>query len=440
MDKKVVLVGAGSASFGPSTISDLFLSETLTGSTIVLHDIDKDKLEMMYELSLKENEIRNNKFSIQRTTKRKDAFKGADFIISSIEVGDRFPLWRQDRKIPRKYGSTQILGECGGPGGTFHAFRIIPPIVEIVQDAEKICPNAFFINFSNPMSRVCLAIKRSTPRLKFIGLCHQIGFFNYHFPKMLDMSFKDLKMTVVGLNHFGFLLGLEDWKTEQDLMPQFHSKAMKYFLQHEDRFMFSTLTFEVYKKFGYFPHSGDNHLGEYIQFGEEFTKEQDMLDWIDRAEEFGKAIYYRFSKGYKRLNKGRYSKKGILLKVPSGERAVPIIEEILTDKKKYESSVNIPNDGLINNLPQDLVIEGPAIVDKEGVHGIKIGNIPKNIAALLRIEATVQDLCIEAVLNRSKDLAIASLAIDPNVGSFEKADRIFNEMYSLQKEFLPRFK
>ena len=440
MDKKVVLVGAGSASFGPSTISDLFLSETLTGSTIVLHDIDKDKLEMMYELSLKENEMRNNKFNIERTTKRTDAFKGADFIISSIEVGDRFPLWRQDREIPRKYGSTQILGECGGPGGTFHAFRIIPPIVEIVQDAEKICPNAFFINFSNPMSRVCLAIKRSTQNLKFVGLCHQIGFFNLHLPKMLDMSLKDLKMTVVGLNHFGFLLGLEDWNTGRDIMPQFHSKAMNYFLQHEDRYMFSTLTFEVYKKFGYFPHAGDNHLGEYIQFGEEFTKEQDMLDWIDRTEEFGDAIYHRFSNGYKRLKKGRYSKKGILLKVPSGERAVPIIEEILTDKKKYESSVNIPNDGLIDNLPQDLVIEGPAIVDKEGVHGVKIGNIPKNIAALLRIEATIQDLCIEAVLKKSKELAIAALAVDPNVGSFEKADNIFNEMYSLQKEFLPRFK
>jgi len=225
MDKKIVLVGAGSTSFGPSSLSDLFLSENLTGSTIVLHDIDKNKLDMMYELCLKENEMRNNKFIFERTTKRKDAFKGADFIISSIEVGDRFPLWRQDRKIPRKYGSTQILGECGGPGGTFHAFRIIPPIVEIVQDAEKICPNAFFINFSNPMSRVCLAIKRATQNLKFVGLCHQIGFFNLHFPKMLNMSFKDLKMTVVGLNHFGFLLGLENWKTEVDLMPQFHSKA-----------------------------------------------------------------------------------------------------------------------------------------------------------------------------------------------------------------------
>ncbi|MFX1337153.1 MAG: hypothetical protein ACFFDK_00945 [Promethearchaeota archaeon] len=440
MDKKIVLVGAGSTSFGPATINDLFFSEVLTGSTITLHDIDKEKLEMIYELCIKENQMRNNKFNIERTTKRKDAFKDADFIISSIEVGKRYPLWRQDREIPRKYGSTQILGECGGPGGTFHAFRIIPPIIDIAQDAEKVCPNAFFINFSNPMSRVCLAIKRSTQKLNFIGLCHQIGFFNLHFPKILNMKLKALKMTVVGLNHFGFLLGLEEWNSGKDLMPQFHSKALDYFKEHEDRFMFSTLTFEVYKKFGYFPHAGDNHMGEYLQFGEEFTKEQDMIDWIDRTEDFGEAIFYRVSIGYKRLKKNRYIKKGILLGAPSGERAIPIIEEILTDKKKYESSVNIPNEGLIDNLPQDLVIEGPAIVDGEGVHGVKIGNIPKNIAALLRIEATIQDLCVEAVLKRSKEYAIAALAVDPNVGSFEMADNIFNEMYSLQKEFLPQFK
>jgi alpha-galactosidase len=440
MVKKIVLVGAGSTSFGPATINDLFFSELLTGSTITLHDIDKEKLEMIYELCIKENEMRNNKFNIKRTTNRKDAFKDADFIISSIEVGERYAFWRQDREIPRKYGSTQILGECGGPGGTFHAFRIIPHIVEIAQDAESICPKAFFINYSNPMSRVCLAIKRSTQNLKFIGLCHQIGFLNLHLPKMLDVKLRDLKMRVVGLNHFGFLLGLEHWNSGKNLMPQFHSKAMEYFKKHEHKFIFSTLTFEIYKKFGYFPHPGDNHLGEYLQFGEEFTKEQDMVDWIDRTEEFGEAIFYRVMKGYKRLKKNRYSKRGILFGIPTGERAIPIIEEILTDKKKYESSVNIPNDGLINNLPQDLVIEGPAIVDKDGVHGIKIGNIPKNIAALLRIEATIQDLCVDAVLKRSKDLAIVALAVDPNVGSFEMADNIFNEMYSLQKKYLPQFK
>ena len=162
MKKKIVLIGAGSTSFGPSMFTDLYLSKILDGSTIVLHDIDKEKLEIIYELLTIENELRNNKFIIERTNNRRKALKNADFIINSIEVGNRMELWRQDYKVPRDYGSTQVLGENGGPGGTFHSFRVIPPIIEIVKDVEKICPNAFFINFSNPMSRVCLAIKRCT--------------------------------------------------------------------------------------------------------------------------------------------------------------------------------------------------------------------------------------------------------------------------------------
>ena len=166
MDKKIVLVGAGSTSFGPSTFLDLYQSDVLSGSTVVLHDINKEHLEIIFELIETENKIHNDKFNVEHTTNRKNALKGADFVISSIEVGDRFKLWREDYEIPRKYGSTQILGECGGPGGTIHAFRIIPPIVEIVKDVEEICPAAFFINFSNPMARVCLAIKRTAPNLK----------------------------------------------------------------------------------------------------------------------------------------------------------------------------------------------------------------------------------------------------------------------------------
>jgi len=165
-----------------------------------------------------------------------------------------------------------------------------------------------------------------------------------------------------------------------------------------------------------------------------------MLDWIDLMDQVGKAVYSRVTRYHKRLKRGRYTKKGSLNTIPSGERAISIIEEILTDNKTYESSVNIPNTGLVENLPQDLIIEGPVIVDKDGVHGVKIGNLPKNIAALLRIEATIQDLCVEAVLKRSKELALACLAIDTNVGSFEMAESIFNEMYELQKKYLPKFK
>ncbi len=440
MEKKIVLVGAGSTSFGPSMFNDLYLSIILEGSTIVLHDINKEKLKIVYELLTFENERLGNKFNIQWTTNRAKAFEDADFIINSIEVGDRFPLWWQDYEIPRKHGSTQILGECGGPGGNFHAWRIITPIIEIVKDIEKICPHAFFINFSNPMSRVCLAIKRATKNLKFIGLCHQIGFLDHHLPIMLNIKLEELKMKVAGLNHFAFLLGLEDLSNGRDLMPDFNARAMNYFKNNEDRFEFSTLTFEIYKRFGYFPYVGDNHLGEYLQFAEEFTKTQDMIDWIKHTDQFNQNIYELITHYYKRFKKGRLARIGPLFKEPSGERAIPIIEALITDRNSYESAVNIPNDGLITNIPEDLVIEISTRVNKQGVHGVKIGELPKSIAALLRIEASIQDLCVDAVLKKSKELALTCLAIDPNVGSFEMAENIFNEMSDLQKNYLPKFR
>jgi len=461
MDKKIVLVGAGSVSFGPSTFTDIYLSDLLPGSTIVLHDINKNKLEMIYELLIAENKIIGNKFNIERTTNRATAFKGADFIISSIEIGDRYELWRQDYEIPREYGSTQILGECGGPGGSLHAFRIIPDIIEIVKDADKICPDAFFINFSNPMSRVCLAIKRVVENLRFCGLCHQIGAMHRHLPHIVDDSLqpenlegvgslkkieiwenaeKNIRMKVAGLNHFAFLMDAEDLRTGENLMQKFEERAWDYFENHDDRFEFSDLTLEVYRRFGWFPYVGDNHLGEYLQFGEEFTETQDMIDWIDQADDGGVAIYNRIMRYSKRLKKGTYPKRGMLRKTPSGERAISIIEAILSDKESYEVAVNIPNKGIVDNLPKDLVIECSAKVNKEGVHGIKHGNIPKSIASILRIEASVQDLCVTAILKKSKELAIACLAIDPNVGSFEMAEQIFNDMKEKQSKYLSYLK
>ncbi|MBY9014259.1 MAG: hypothetical protein KGD68_01065 [Candidatus Lokiarchaeota archaeon] len=439
MKCKIVLIGAGSTSFGPSTLLDLFQSEFLHGSTIVLHDIDKEHLNIIYELITTENKIHNDKFIIEHTTNRRDALKGADFIINSIEVGNRFKLWREDYKIPRKYGSKQILGECGGPGGTMHAFRIVPPIVDIVKDVEDICPNALFINFSNPMARVCLAIKRTTPNLKFIGLCHQIGALIYHLPQMLNKNLENLKLKPYGLNHFGFLMGLEEISSGMDLMPKFNKIALEYFKKQEHKFEFSSLTFEVFKRFGYFPYVGDNHLGEYLQFGEEFTETQDMVDWINRTEKHGERIYRKVMRNYKRLKEGKYLKKGMHSKGISGERAVPIIEAIITNQPSYESAVNIPNDGIIENLPQDLIVECPVTISKSGIRGVKWGKLPINIAAVLRIEASIQDLCVEAILTKSKEVAINALAIDPNVGSFEIAERIFTEMKELQSEFLPKF-
>ncbi len=441
MDIKIVLIGAGSPAFGPPTFIDLNRSEILDGSTITLVDTDENKLQMVYEVVSEDNKKIGNKFTIESTTNREKALKGADFIINSTEHGDRFELRWQDNTIPRKHGTTERMGENGGAGGFFHSARQIPEIVKIAKDVQRICPDAFFINYSNPVSRICLALKREVPKLKMLGLCHQIGLLtSHHIQAMLNRDLNEMQLITGGLNHFAFLLGLKDLKSGVDLIPEFNIKCMEYFKDKWDRFHFADLTFEIYKMFGWFPYVGDNHICEYLQIGSQYTTQQDLTDWITMMEQANKGGTDRFKRYHKRLKKGRYPKKGMLLKEPSGERAIPIIEAIIKDSNSYEIAVNIPNNGIIDNLPQDLVIECSGTVNKEGVHGVKLGNIPKNIAAILRIEASIQDLCVEAILQESKQLAIDCLAIDVNCGSFEMAEAIFNEMKGVQKKYLPNFK
>ena len=169
-EQRIVLIGAGSVQFGLGTIADVLLSKHLVGSTIVLHDINPQSLQQVEEVAKNAIEIREMDAHLEATTSRTQALEGADHVIISIEVGDRFELWEQDYEIPLKHGSRQTYGENGGPGGLFHSLRIIPPIVEICKDANDLCPEALIFNLSNPMSRICLAIHREFPNLNIIGL------------------------------------------------------------------------------------------------------------------------------------------------------------------------------------------------------------------------------------------------------------------------------
>lgn len=438
MKRKIVLIGAGSSVFGPSMFSDLYLNDNLDGSTIVLVDIDAEKLEMIYDILCNENEQAGKKFVLERTTDRRVALHDADFVISSVEP-KRFHFRWQDHSIPLKHGARTRMGECGGPGGFFHSARIIPIVMDIMRDVNEICPDAYFINFSNPVARISLAAHRLFPDIKYVGLCHQIEFLNNHLPKMFDCELDELKITVTGLNHFGFLIGLEKWKSGEDLMPEFNHRCLEYFKDKWDKFGFDQFTFEVFERFGYFPHPGDNHLCEYIQFADEFVLVEDLKEWIQLMEESGKSVDRKIRRYHRKLSEGKSPKKSLLRSTPSGEQAIPIIEAIVTNTRMYDPSVNIPNSGLVTNLPQNLVIETPAWIDGDGIHGIKIGDLPKNIAGLLRIEATIQDMCVEAILQKSKSLAINCLSMDTKVGSISMAEKIFDELYTMQKDYLPKF-
>lgn len=169
---KIVFIGVGSMSFGVNVFKDLFICKEFSGSTLSLVDIDKDNLERMYSLAVKMNDHLGSGLIIERTVNRREVLPGAGFVINSIAV-DRLNLWKQDFEVPKKYGIRHVLGENGGPGALFHTMRNVPIIMDIVHDMEELCPDAYFMNFSNPESRIILAISRYS-KIKNLGLCHGI--------------------------------------------------------------------------------------------------------------------------------------------------------------------------------------------------------------------------------------------------------------------------
>ncbi len=444
MNKRIVLIGAGSAQFGFGTLGDIFQSETLRGCTIVLHDINAVSLAQVKETAFDFLSQKNLNFHITATTNRVEAFQGADYLIISIEAGDRFKYWEEDWRVPQQYGSRQVYGENGGPGGLFHALRIIPPILEICADAQRICPDAWIFNYSNPMSRICTTVTKAFPGLKFIGLCHEIASLPQYLPLILGVPYKSLEVRAAGLNHFSAILTAKYLETGQDAYPDILARAPALFermpkmeavykyiketgVKPDDFETLSTFETEAWsehrlfkvilEKFGLFPVTSDSHFGEYIQWAADVVDHKGILD------------FYRFYKDF-------LSKVEPLIELKLKERVVPIIEGILTNSGYVEEAVNLPNNGLIADLPDWIVVEVPAVVNKEGIHGLEMGHLPKGFAGLLLNQVAVHDLTAEAVLKKSRAAALQALLVDPNVQQFHGVEAMLENMIEYQRPWL----
>jgi len=236
MSTKIVLIGAGSAMFGLGTLGDIFREAQLEGSTIVLHDINPQTLKATHRESQMYIEKQGLKFDLIPTTDRKEAVQDADFCIISIEVGDRYALWEQDWKVPLQYGIHQVYGENGGPGGFFHAMRIIPPILNICEDIAVMAPEAMVINLSNPMIRISHSVLTLFPDLRYVGLCHEIAQLVHHLPILLGIKSNDLAIKAGGLNHFSVLVEATHKDTGEDLYPIISDKGPEYFRKAENYF------------------------------------------------------------------------------------------------------------------------------------------------------------------------------------------------------------
>ena len=454
---KIALFGAGSAQFGYGTLGDIFQSKILGGTEIALMDINPISLKNVESTAV--NFIEQNKlpYTVTATTSADEALRNADFVIISIEVGNRFELWNMDWKIPQEFGIHQVYGENGGPGGMFHALRIIPPILEICSKIDKICPEATVFCYSNPMTAIVTTVLRKYPRMKFIGMCHEIASLERYLPDILSTDFSNLKLRSAGLNHFSILLEASYRDTGKDAYPDIRTKAPIFFKDEPGfsdilaytrktgilpetegsvkRFLADskdhqiikrdwkdrTLFMEILSRFNYMPITSDSHLGEYIGWAWETADLQGILDFYS---------FYRYSLST------RESKIELKLK----ERVVPVIEGIFSDSGYEESAVNILNKEFIPGLPEWIAVEVPATVHASGLKGISFNNYPKGFESLLRNYTGVYDLTAEAVLTGKKEYIIQALLVNPVVNNIKRLDEMVNTMLTQQKEWLEYIK
>lgn len=449
---KIVLVGAGSLQFGTGMLGDLFQSPAMAGADIVLHDINEPAANRMLELASKYISETGANFTLSATSDLKSALKGARFVVISIEVGDRFALWDLDWKVPQQYGINQVYGENGGPGGLFHALRIIPPILDICQNVVDICPDAAVFNYSNPMSRICTTVHKKFPDLEFVGMCHEIASLERHLPPLLGVERADIHYRAGGLNHFSVMTDLTYTKDGSDAYADMRAKASDYFgnspgysevlkLTREtgqsietegwididlaqcdkvrpwsDRWLFAF----VLETFGALPITYDSHFGEYIQWAHDCSDHQGILDFY---------TYYRDFLG-KTPPKIEHKLK---------ERVVPIMEALLGGPTYEEAAVNIPNKGFIKNLPDWICVEVPAVIDQKGLHGIAV-DIPVGVRGLLSNQIGVHEMTAEAILNQSRDFVVQALLVDPTVTKSKGITSLVDHMITEQSPWLSYLK
>jgi alpha-galactosidase len=438
---RIVLIGAASASFGPAMIADAVLTPELCGSTLALVDIDAERLETMAAYARKLNEAAGTGLVIEHTTERREALPGADFVITAVAIR-RNDLWKLDFQIPHKHGIKQVLGENGGPGGLSHALRNIPVILEIAHDMETLCPDAWLLNFSNPESRIALALDRYTD-IRYAGLCHGIGMGYESVGRITGIPADDLVGIAAGLNHFCWFLDLRRKSTREDVYPLLREKDTTYDPEYYP------LTRRMFRTYGLYPHPSDDHIGEYLSFAwEDCGLHGYDFEGADRGREASWERIERIAAGAevvplpeKRVEDGRVTwahDRACIHR--SGEFAFPIIVAMTENRHQFIEAVNIRNDGAIANLPPWAVVEVPAVAGADGLRAVQVGELPDGIAALLNTQVHVQDLVVEAAVHGSRDLALQALLADPVVQSARAAEACLDELLTTHAPYLPRFR
>jgi alpha-galactosidase/6-phospho-beta-glucosidase family protein len=437
---RICFIGGGSYNWMPKLLGDLALTPELEG-TVVLHDINQTALDDIQRYGRKAIAKADSHFTIDTTTDLERGLEGADFVVITITTGG-LETMGLDLGIPEKYGIYQSVGDTVGPGGLSRALRNVPVMVGIAQTMERVCPNAWMLNLTNPLTVLTRVVGMTAPRIKAMGLCHELFGVRGGLMRMFGGSVGDFEMRVAGVNHLIWLLdmtirgqdGLQmvrDFVAEGRAVPMPPGRGA----WHEpfvDRWKLKLQLFDLY---GALPAAGDRHLAEFFPYF--------LTEATGRGEDFG-VLLTTIPDRRQQVATARAAVhaaiQGELPPLSRSPEATADIVSAVANGRSMRTIVNLPNTGQIDNLPRGAVVETLAEITSAGAQPLTVGAIPPGVLSTLQPHVVNQEMIAVAALEGDRQLALQAMVNDPLVPSLEIARRMLDELIEAHSEFLPQFK
>jgi alpha-galactosidase len=427
---KIVLIGAGSVVFAKTLLADILSFPALQQSTLSLVDVNVDRLQLIAAYTRRLIEQQRLPARLQVTVDRREALAGADYVITVIQVGGS-RAYELDMQIPARYGVNQAVGDTIGPGGVLRGLRSIPVLLQIARDIEELCPDAWLLNYTNPMAINVWALYQAS-RVRVLGLCHSVQGTAAYLARVMGIRYGRLRYWAAGINHLSWFLQLRC--DGRDLYPLLKRKMRDPSVEMTDRPRAAML-----RQTGYFVSESSYHLSEYVPY---FRRTPALIaEYLPQPRDY-LAIYQSGLDEQRRSIEAQLASGRPLPVRRSREHASYIIDSLAANVAR-RFNLNVRNDGLITNLPDGCCVEVPCLVDGTGVHPCHVGDLPEPCAALDRWSINVQTLAVAAALARSRKAARQAIAVDPLTASLltpHQARQLADEMLEAEREWLPELK
>lgn len=438
--KKFAFIGAGSVNFTRAVVRDLFTFPAFANAQIALMDINPEKLDYIYRCVLKIKEAMQVPAAITTTLHRAEALQDADGVVCTVFNGD-IDVWRYDIEIPKKYGVDVNVGDTRSIAGIFRAARNIPLMLDICKDIETYCPNAVFLNYTNPMTMLCRAMQLHTS-VQVTGLCHSVQGTIAMLAEWVGAPLDEITYTCAGINHQAFYKELK-WKGK-DLYPLLREK-----IKEPEIYRQEVVRNEMFKHLGYYVTESSGHNSEYCPW---FRKRPDLIEKYCSPHEGANwnPGEYAFSLNYRlglretwRQDFENWIQNEPVDKTRSKEYCAEIFNAMLGDGKPFEFNGNVINEGCISNLPYDACVEIPVVASRFGLRKCYVGKLPDEVVTLVHHTANMENLAVDAIMEKNRQKLIRACYMDPlasSVCSLEEIESICNELFAINKEFLGDYK